>query len=183
MYATITMSSLGEQADSGLFYISSEPKAGHEEEYHEWYNTEHGPLRMKLDFVENGYRYRSTDAARPRFLAMYDLSTIAGLERPEYTKLREHRSPRERNVMDNMLTEVSRDIYKDISSRGTSDGPAPVIMTVTFVVKNEHVSELHEWYEQVSRIASRSIHTAHMARNTQQTSSEFLVGEGADVSS
>jgi len=29
------------------------------EEFHDWYNTEHGPLRVKLDFVLHGRRYKS----------------------------------------------------------------------------------------------------------------------------
>lgn len=145
------MSSLAEQDGPGLLYITSEPKPGYEDEYHHWYNTEHGPLRMKLDFVKNGYRYRSIDSEPPLYLALYDLSRIGRLEEPEYTVLRDERSPREVNVIDNKLIELNRNIYKDVSCRGHDGGPAPVIMTVAFVVKREDVPEMHRWYEEVRR--------------------------------
>jgi hypothetical protein len=137
-------------AEPGLFYIVSQPKSGCEEDYHEWYNTEHGPLRLQLDFVRNGYRYRCTDADSKAFLAIYDLARLAGLQEPRYTHLRANRSTRERKVIADKIDWIDRRVYRDVSSRGRSDDPAPVIMTVALLVRDELVSEVHRWYEKVS---------------------------------
>ena len=134
----------------GFFYVLSQPKSREVlGEYHEWYNREHGPLRMKLDFILNGYRYRSIDAEPLLYLACYDLDRISGLQERRYTALREHRSDREAELISNKLTKLDRRIYADISSRGYAGGPAPLIMTVAFVVENKHVDEVNRWYEEV----------------------------------
>ena len=136
----------------GYFFVLSQLKAPEfEDEYHEWYNTEHGPVRLHLDFFSNGYRYRSLSHDPPLYLACYDLSRVSGLEEPAYTVLREKRSDREVNMVCQNLSKLDRRIYTDISCRGKADGPAPIVMAVAFVVKNEFVDELNRWYEEVNR--------------------------------
>lgn len=144
------MSSTEDSDTPGFFHIISQPKPGQEDVYNEWYNTEHGPLRMKLDFFKTGYRYKSIGVEPPQYVAVYELSRIGGLEEPEYTILREQRSEYERDLINNKLVCLDRKVYKDVSTRGTSIGPAPLMMAVAFVVKNENVPELHKWYEEVS---------------------------------
>lgn len=134
---------------AGFFYILSRPRPEYLEEYHEWYNTEHGPLRVKLDFVQNGYRYKCVDPDPSLFMAAYDLSRLAGLEEPEYTVLRSNRSARESEVFDKKLDWIDRRVYKDISSRGSSKGPAPVVIVVALLVRNDMIAEVHRWYEEV----------------------------------
>ena len=144
------MSDLSAESGPGYFYVLSEPKTPEDlDEIHEWYNTEHGPLRMKLDFIANGYRYKSIGKDPAVWLATYDLKKISGLAEPQYTVLRENRSSRESNVISSKISYMDRRIYKDLSSRGEADGPAPIIMSVSFVVKDEHVPELNRWYEEV----------------------------------
>jgi hypothetical protein len=144
----------------GIFYVLSQPKSlDYLAEFHEWYNTEHGPLRLTLDFIENGYRYKSqnNDAEQeksrdiPLWLATYDLNRVSGLEEPRYTHLRDKRSERENDVIDNRLNVLDRRMYKSLVSLGDKGGkPAPIIMCVRFVVKDEHVEEMNRWYDEVS---------------------------------
>ena len=144
------MSTDGPAAGSGFFYIPSRPKPEFLQEYHDWYNTEHGPLRLKLDFFLNGYRYRCIDPDDPTlFCAVYDLSRLSGLEEEQYTSLRSTRSAQENAVFDKKLAFIDRRVYKDIGTYGDAPVPAPVIMVVAFVVKNELVPEVHQWYEEV----------------------------------
>ena len=134
----------------GYFFVLSQPKAPEfEDEYHQWYNEEHGPLRMKLDFFLNGYRYKSLGHDPPIYLACYDLASVSVRAKPEYKVLRERRSAREAHVINTKLSKLDRRIYADISTRGSADGPAPVVMPVAFVVKDEFVDELNRWYEEV----------------------------------
>lgn len=143
------MSQLCKFNGPGYFYVLSQPKSHFLDEYHEWYNSEHGPLRLKLDFFLNGYRYKSTDPADPPiWLACYDLKKISSLDEPRYTVLREKRSEREQELLNHKLNFLDRRIYSDVSSRGRNGGPAPVVMTVAFLVANELVDEMNRWYEE-----------------------------------
>lgn len=138
-------------AEAGFLYILSEPKPEYVQEYHDWYNTEHGPARVQLDFVTNGYRYKCVDADSRTFLAIYDLARLGGLQEPGYNLLRDCRSARERRVLEEQINWMNRRVYKNISSRGLPEGPSPVMMTVSLLVRNELVAEVNRWYEKVSR--------------------------------
>jgi hypothetical protein len=143
--------------EPGLLYVLTRPKASCEKDYHEWYNTEHGPQRMQLDFVRNGYRYTEAPLTESRdgqsgeeltYMAMYDLSRLSGLDGPEYTSMRSHRSARETEVLTEKMDLVDRRTYTLITSRGACKMPAPVVMTVTLVAERNLTEEIHRWYEE-----------------------------------
>ncbi|AEO71002.1 uncharacterized protein THITE_2122914 [Thermothielavioides terrestris NRRL 8126] len=81
----------------GMLYVTMQPRDGLSlDQFHEWYNNEHGPTRLRLPHIFlNGLRYRATDGQEPQFLAIYDVTSMAHLETPTYTDLRANRSPRE----------------------------------------------------------------------------------------
>jgi len=134
----------------GYFFVLTRPKSSLGlEEYHNWYNTEHGPLRMRLGFFPVGQRYRCRDLVPTVWLAAYDVTTLSCFADPRYQVLRENRSGRERALLGTGMDLIDRRIYSALSSRGKSRGPAPVIMAVTFRVKEDLVNELHCWYEEV----------------------------------
>lgn len=135
--------------EAGLLYVLTRPKPEHVHEYQEWYNTEHGPLRMQLDFMQNGYRYRSADGDPSLYMAMYDLYRVSGVEEPQYITMRSQRSAREVEVLDKKLDLVDRRLYTQVASRGVTKGPAPVVMVVEMLVPDELEAEVHQWYEEV----------------------------------
>jgi len=104
---------------------------------------------MRLGFFPEGSRYRSRDLDPTAWLATYDVASLACFDDPRYITLRENRSSREQKLIDHGLGQLDRRIYKNLSSRGESGGPAPVIMAVISVVKEDLVDELHAWYEEV----------------------------------
>ena len=81
----------------GMLYVTMQPREGLSlDQFHEWYNNEHGPTRLRLPHIfTNGLRYRATDGQQPHFLAVYDVTSMAHLETPTYTDLRANRSQRE----------------------------------------------------------------------------------------
>lgn len=103
---------------------------------------------MKLDFVKSGSRYRCKDEPST-WAALYELSRVSAVADSQYTNLRKHRSARERHVMRDMVDILDRKIYKHISTRGSSQGPAPVMTCVSFVVRQDDVDEINRWYEEV----------------------------------
>ncbi|KAI0025313.1 Alpha/Beta hydrolase protein [Xylariomycetidae sp. FL0641] len=84
-------------ANPGMLYVTMQPKPELPiEQFHEWYNNEHGPTRLRLPQIfTNGLRYRATDGEEPTFLAAYDVTDMSHLETETYTSLRANRSPRE----------------------------------------------------------------------------------------
>jgi len=115
-----------------------------EQEFHEWYDDEHIPLRLStLEPFATAARYvaiphdpsQAPSEINPKFVAVYTISdnTIFGEER--YTKLRANRSEREASVV-KRLERLDRRIYKQTSSTATNPSPsepnAPFVLFDSF---------------------------------------------------
>ncbi|KAL4787690.1 Thiolase, N-terminal domain-containing protein [Aspergillus varians] len=80
-------------------------------QFHDWYNSEHGPLRLRLPFITNGFRYRAVDDIDPEWLALYDITDMDELTRETYLSLRGDgiKTPREKATMAQIA--VGRKLY------------------------------------------------------------------------
>jgi hypothetical protein len=67
----------------GLLLVVMEPSAPLEEEFNDWYDTEHFPQRRALPGFESASRWVCI-AGWPRWLALYDLTSPAALESEAY---------------------------------------------------------------------------------------------------
>jgi hypothetical protein len=67
----------------GLMLALMEPPSGLEEEFSDWYDTEHLPQRRGLPGFVNGFRWVAVEGF-PKSLAAYDLASLAALEEPAY---------------------------------------------------------------------------------------------------
>jgi len=114
--------------------------------FHEWYNTEHGPLRLRLPFILTGDRYKANDGQRPEWSAVYDVSDLSWLEKRIYTRLREERSAREKGVM-STFESLDRKIYRTIAEAGDFKGPAPVQVAVSMRVNEADLADFNKWYD------------------------------------
>ncbi|KAJ5096485.1 hypothetical protein NUU61_005841 [Penicillium alfredii] len=66
----------------GLLYVTMQPNGSlPNTQFHDWYNNEHGPLRLRLPFISNGFRYRATDTTQPEYVALYDITDMDELTR------------------------------------------------------------------------------------------------------
>jgi hypothetical protein len=85
----------------GFLAVLSEP--GNQvslDEFHDWYDNEHIPLRLNhLPSFLSGARYRSIDEVKPSWIAVYEIDDTKTFKDQSYTVLREKRSPREENLM------------------------------------------------------------------------------------
>src|SRR4051812_14122650 len=107
----------------GILYVTMQPKPSlPTAQFHDWYNNEHGPTRLRLPFVENGFRYRATDLegpgrGMPEWMAIYDITDMAELTKETYTRLREEgvKSQREKGTMKQIA--VDRRVYDLVESR------------------------------------------------------------------
>lgn len=143
------MSQISQCHEPGLLCVLTKPRSpAFLQDFHDWYNTEHGPARMQLDSILTGYRY-VTDGDDPIWAGIYDLSRVSAITEPAYTNLRKFRSEREQDVMQNKMHILERKIYRRLTTRGSSPEPAPVILSVSLVVKDSLVDDVHDWYDQV----------------------------------
>ena len=119
-----------------------------EAEYHDWYDHEHGPARLRVPGLVGACRYEAVDDLTPRWLALYELDSPAVLDSVEYKAVVEGGSDRDKFIMSHLAT-LDRRIYSQLSDDGSGgDGPAPVILAVANSVPLETVDDMTAWYEQ-----------------------------------
>ncbi len=70
----------------GLLLATMEPPAGIEEEFQDWYDTEHFPERRDCDGFVTAGRWVCIDGF-PRYLALYDLADPDVLSREGYARI------------------------------------------------------------------------------------------------
>ncbi|KAK3684109.1 Alpha/Beta hydrolase protein [Podospora appendiculata] len=134
------------ESGPGMLYVTMQPQAGLSlDQFHEWYNNEHGPTRLCIPTIFiNGLRYSAIDGKQPHFLAAYDVTDMAHLETPTYLELRANRSPREadtigqvdveRSFLDLVYAQQSPD-FVPIEQRTDAEAEGLVLVTVEASLK------------------------------------------------
>ncbi|RYO91400.1 hypothetical protein DL766_001365 [Monosporascus sp. MC13-8B] len=119
-------------ASPGILYVAMQPRPGLPlEQFHEWYNNEHGPTRLRLpEIFMNGLRYQAADGQEPAFLAYYDVKSMPLLETEAYTSLRANRSPREAETIGQV--DVKRYFWDLVSTR-----QSPLFMPIEQLTDDE----------------------------------------------
>ncbi|CAO2653864.1 Nn.00g105970.m01.CDS01 [Neocucurbitaria sp. VM-36] len=159
---------MASKSTPGILYVTMQPKEGlSDAQFHDWYQNEHGPNRLRLPFCSNGFRYRATDLEnqpgskdKPEWMAIYDFDALEWLTREPYTKLRSApvQSQRERDTMKqifvdrrsyDLLKEWKGDDFKDLQ-KVENEGEKNVMIAVSFVLQDGEgkEEELRKWYEE-----------------------------------
>ncbi|BGP21221.1 hypothetical protein Rt10032_c19g6203 [Rhodotorula toruloides] len=90
------MSAPSPSAPGYLWVLSDPGEQATLEEFQDWYDNEHVPLRMEhIPEFETGARYEAADGKAPGWSAAYDIRSVALFSDTKYTRLRANRSPRE----------------------------------------------------------------------------------------
>jgi len=146
----------------GFLAVLSEP--GNQvslDEFHDWYENEHIPLRLNhLPSFLSGARYQSIDGMKPSWIAVYEIDDIMTFKDQSYTVLREKRSQREKDVierlevLDRRTCEVVREEVGEASSRTTGlrvGNPTRWVVThgVGRVGETEEFEPVVKWLNQV----------------------------------
>ncbi|KAH8669484.1 Alpha/Beta hydrolase protein [Tricladium varicosporioides] len=152
----------------GILYVTMQPRDGLPiEQFHDWYNNEHGPTRLRLPFCENGFRYRANDLTgakgsetTPEWMAIYDITDMAELTKEDYLRLRGPpvKTPREAETMAKI--KVDRKLYDFVESRESkefkrleeveNEGQGNVMIAVFCEIHPglEAKNELDKWYRE-----------------------------------
>lgn len=128
-----------------ILFSQMEPPAGWEEAFHTWYETDHIPVRLRLDGFERATRYRAL-SGEPAYLAIYELTDLAALQTPEYEQVK--RAPSQET--ERMLANVhgfTRYTCEQTFDSGAVDAVPTHLSVVAFAVPSEDAARLDEWYE------------------------------------
>jgi hypothetical protein len=129
----------------GLLFAYTDPGSVPLDEFHDWYDNEHGPARLTVPGISAGYRYRATDGQAPPWLALYFM-TAGALDSPDYKALGPSASAREKSIL-SRITTLDRRVYQQVSSDGPElDGPAPAVMAVSISVPAALEDDTLAWY-------------------------------------
>ncbi|KAI2463833.1 alpha/beta-hydrolase [Annulohypoxylon bovei var. microspora] len=154
-------------ANPGMLFVTMQPQPGLPlAQFHEWYNNEHGPTRLRLPFFQNGLRYRAADGKKPEYLAVYNVTSMPLLETSMYKELRENRSAHEaatiakvdveRHFWDLVSTKQSQQF---IPSAHLTDIEAERIVLFTVELKLKKVANAEaktmKWYDDHVDMLSR----------------------------
>ncbi|KAK4975616.1 hypothetical protein LTR66_010940 [Elasticomyces elasticus] len=142
----------------GILYVTMQPEPSlPPAQFHDWYNNEHGPTRLRLPFVSNGFRYRA-QGQDPEWMAIYDIVDNDELTKEPYTRLRTDavKSQREKETMKQI--KVDRKILDLVGSRAAkhfrkleevkAEGEKNCMVAVSFCIPAEKEQEVERWYEE-----------------------------------
>jgi len=131
---------------AGLFYVYTEPGSVDEAEFHDWYDHEHGPARLRVPGFRGAVRYQALDGEKPSWLALYELDRPDVIDSPGYQALGANASERDKSVAAGLAT-LDRRVYEQVSDDGSAAGrPAPVILSVALSVPEGSEGDLAAWY-------------------------------------
>jgi hypothetical protein len=129
-----------------------QPPAGWDEDFNDWYETEHIPVRMAIPGFSHAVRYVQ-DAEGPRYLAAYHLDDMAALDTAEYKALKSDPSERTARMLGNVsgFTRYIADQISDTAEPGTDSaatGQDHLLYVVAFAVPDSDREEFEGWYEE-----------------------------------
>ena len=131
-----------------LLYVHMNPPAGAEDEFNAWYDR-HAASRFTVPGIRSAHRYRAVAEDGPRYMACYDLEDVSTLRSPEYLRLREEESGRDRDMMARIPL-VDRRVYRALDTGKPWTAPwtenAPFVVSVAMEPPPEQVDDYHAWY-------------------------------------
>ena len=133
-----------------ILYSEMTPEESRENEFNEWYDDEHIPLRMAVPGFRSAQRYRVRGTRN--YLAVYEMDSLAVLQSPAYLAVKNNPSARTKNMLAS-VTGFTRYLAEEASqkSRALIERPyslnAPFLCSVFFAIPPERRPEFTEWYD------------------------------------
>jgi hypothetical protein len=118
-----------------------------EDEFNEWYDTEHVPERLRIPGFINAVRWLGVD--NPKLsLAIYDLESLDVLRKPEYRAVSpENFSPWTKRLLVRQCKRVCRFNAEQMGTRKVAPDEAAGLLVFATNVAPEAEAEFNEWYD------------------------------------
>lgn len=133
-----------------ILFSEMTPPAGQEAAFHDWYDTEHIPIRMGAPGFVSAQRYRAQSGAG--YLAVYEMTTLAALDTPEYRTIKTAPSETTRWMLKNVsgfTRYLGEETYCKMGQGADETAiDAPVLYSVWFNVPPDRAADFDAWYEQ-----------------------------------
>jgi hypothetical protein len=129
----------------GILFSQMEPAEGDEDSFHDWYETDHIPVRMELDGFASATRYNARQG-EPAYLAVYELTDLGALEQPAYVKVKEDPSELTVSMLDSVRG-FTRYTCEEIFDSGAPDREHTHLSVVAFAVPEDDAEQFDDWYE------------------------------------
>ena len=133
-----------------VLFSEMTPGVDWEEQFNEWYDTEHIPIRMQVPGFCCARRYKHVDAKG--YLAVYEMEHRGVLQSEEYRMIKENPSELTKWMLQNVtgFTRYTGELISEQINQAFAGDPydAPILYAVMFTVPEERESEFDEWYIQ-----------------------------------
>jgi hypothetical protein len=134
--------------DRAILYSEMTPEVSHENEFNEWYDDEHIPLRTAVPGFRNAQRYRVRGTRN--YLVVYEMDSSAVLQSAAYLAVKNNPSARTKTMLGS-VTGFTRYIAEETGHYGREVARAdalnaPCLYSVFFDVPPERHAEFTDWY-------------------------------------
>ena len=164
----------------GFLMVTMEPPSAIDEEFNEWYDTEHVPERLAVKGFETAQRYVCIDGF-PRYMAAYDLNTSAVLDGKQYRNISgEKFSPWSKRILNKVkgLWRVTGEQIYPGNSRATTSPRLSLLhyKDISPRLLDEFIQELRDTFEKHDLVTGLRIIQCH--DNNKKTQQYVVLVEG-----
>lgn len=128
-----------------ILFSQMEPPAALEDEFGEWYDEEHIPIRLAAPGFQAASRWEAIDGT-PRYLAVYELEDLGALKTPEYVRIKAEPSERTARML-GAVSGFTRFTCPQISDAGDPEARGTYMAVVSFAVPEDRLGDFDDWYE------------------------------------
>lgn len=130
-----------------MLFSEMTPDASWEDDFNDWYDCEHIPLRMNLPGFCSAQRYVIPNTRN--YLAVYEMQSPAVLRTPAYQAVKHNPSERTTRMLGGVagFTRYVAEEIGDQEGRTTDALDAPYVYAVFFDVPAEWDDDFNAWYE------------------------------------
>ena len=139
---------MGKNKTFGFLLAMMEPPAEMEEEFNEWYDTEHVPERKAVPGILSAVRFVAYEGS-PRYLALYDLKNTGVLQSKAYKRIGiDNLSPWSKRIIRHVRG-FKRNVYEQISpGKAQVSGEAKALLLWAYDVDASGEAEFNQWYRE-----------------------------------
>ena len=131
-----------------MLFSEMTPDLAWEDEFNDWYDHEHIPLRMAVPGFLSAQRYRVSGA--PHYLVVYEMQSAAVLQSPSYQRVKNHPSERTARML-RSVKGFSRYLGEHIrvETRTAADAAidAPALYAVCIEVPADRQRDFDDWHD------------------------------------
>src|SRR5215470_6204026 len=134
---------------NSILFSEMTPDSSWEDDFNDWYDTEHIPLRMAVKGFVSAQRYLAPGTRN--YLVVYEMTSASVLKTGEYQTIKNNPSDRTHRML-KTVSGFTRYIAQaaGVKRRSTSDADAidaAYLYSVFFKVPVERQREFDDWYE------------------------------------